>query len=139
VFDHAEVYQLTSSSANILHGADVELNLLNAFQYTMPAWSVTTLVLVSDGLTGDFNRDGTVNAADYTVWRNSLGQTGNAATDANEDNVVDMDDYAMWKENFGRSELSGNGGLAIVPEPSTLLLAQYVACCLVPRRKRRQT
>src|SRR5690606_11562247 len=25
---------------------------------------------------GDFNRDGKVDAADYTVWRNSLGQQG---------------------------------------------------------------
>jgi mannan endo-1,4-beta-mannosidase len=67
VFDHAEVYRLTSSSTNIVHGANIELNLPNAFQYTMPAYSVTTLVPISDGIVGDFNRDGTVNAADYTV------------------------------------------------------------------------
>ncbi|MGD9634826.1 MAG: glycoside hydrolase family 44 protein, partial [Pirellulales bacterium] len=82
VFDHAEVYRLTSSSTNISHQADIQLDLLNAFQYTMPAYSVTTLVLVSDGLPGDFNRDGTVDAADFTVWQDSLGTTGNTAADA---------------------------------------------------------
>ena len=99
-----------------MQSADIELDLLNAFQYTMPAYSVTTLVLISDGLPGDFNRDGTVDAADYTVWRDSLGQTGNdLAADANEDNMVDADDYDLWKSNFGRSESSGAGALATRP------------------------
>jgi Glycoside hydrolase family 44/Dockerin type I domain/PEP-CTERM motif len=136
VFDHAEVYQLTSASANPVRAADIELDLLNAFQYTMPAFSVTTLVLISDGLPGDFNRDGTVDAADYTVWRNSLGQTGNTAADANEDNLVDAQDYAMWKANFGLSELGGAGSLTTVPEPSALALMLLAACGPTCRRRR---
>jgi hypothetical protein len=137
VFDHAEVYRFTNGSANITHAADIELDLLNAFQYTMPAWSVTTLVLISDGLPGDFNRDGTVSAADYTVWRNSTGQTGNVAADANEDDVVDLNDYAMWKANFGRSETAGAGSLTAVPEPPACLLTFLAACGLVAGRIRR--
>jgi hypothetical protein len=137
VFDHAEVHRFTNGSANITHAADIELDLLNAFQYTMPAWSVTTLVLISDGLAGDFNRDGTVSAADYTVWRNSLGQAGNTAADANEDNVVDLDDYAMWKANFGRSETAGAGGVTAVPEPPACLLTFLAAFGLVVGRIRR--
>src|SRR5262245_21013148 len=51
VFDHAEVYQMTDgiSGGNpytITHTTDINLNLLNAFQYTLPAWSVSTLVLI---------------------------------------------------------------------------------------------
>ncbi len=138
IFDHAEVYGFAGNSPNILRGADLELNLLNAFQYTMPAWSVTTLVLISDGLTGDFNRDGTVDAADYTVWRDQLGQTGNLAADANEDNVVDDKDYAFWKGNFGLSESSGAGALASVPEPTTLssVCMLVAAALLVPSLSR---
>lgn len=143
VFDHAEVYQLTSNASatyRITHAPNIDLNLLNALQYTMPAWSVTTLVLISDGLPGDFNRDGTVDAADYTVWRDQLGQTGNLAADANEDNVVDTKDYNLWRANFGRTESSAASALAAVPEPSVVVLALGAMGSLVgcPLRKRQQ-
>jgi hypothetical protein len=138
VFDHAEVYRFAGNSSAITQAADVELDLLNAFQYTMPAWSVTTLVLISDGLTGDFNRDGMVDAADYTVWRDSVGQIGNTAADANEDNVVDVADYAFWKANFGQSESVGAGALAAVPEPATLVLLLAVSGPALLRRQRRR-
>ena len=131
VFDHAEVYRFISTSASITRQADIQLDLLNAFQYTMPAWSVTTIVLISDGLPGDFNRDGQVDAADYVVWRKQLGQSGNIAADANEDNVVDTKDYNLWRSNFGRSESAGIGASASVPELSTSHLAVLAACALV--------
>ena len=137
VFDHAEVYQLTAANVNPQRQADIELDLLNAFQYTMPAYSVTTLVLISDGLPGDFNRDGTVDAADYTVWRDSLGQTGDTAADANEDGVVDAADYAFWKSNFGRSETAGAAAAATVPEPSAaaFLLSVFSGLALSTARR----
>lgn len=45
---------------------------------------------------GDFNEDGTVDAADYTVWRDGLG------------GEYDEDDYTLWANNFGAT----NGALA---------------------------
>ncbi|WP_145284923.1 glycoside hydrolase family 44 protein [Pirellulimonas nuda] len=129
VFDHAEVYQLTNAGAVPQRMADVELDLLNAFQYTMPAYSVTTLVLVSDGLLGDFNRDGTVDGADYTVWRDSLGLTGNLAADANEDNIVDIDDYNLWRSNFSLTTSSTGLPTVSTPEPSGVTLALAASLC----------
>jgi hypothetical protein len=59
-------------------------------------------------LTGDFNHNFVVDAADYTVWRDTLGQTGmNLAADANEDLKVDQLDYAMWQQHFGEKLLPG--------------------------------
>jgi hypothetical protein len=140
VFDHAEVYQLTAgiSAAPVMtHAADISLDLLNAFQYTMPAWSVSTLVLISDGLPGDFNRDGTVDAADYVVWRDAFEQSGNLAADANEDNIVDTDDYALWRANFGRSDSAVAGAIhAAVPEPGGLVLILAADLMLYCRRRR---
>ncbi|MGD9635523.1 MAG: dockerin type I domain-containing protein, partial [Pirellulales bacterium] len=97
----------------------------------------TTLVLVSDGLPGDFNRDGTVDAADFTVWQDSLGTTGNTAADANEDNIVDVEDYAFWQANFGRSEILGGGALAAVPEPASGALF-LLSICGLPLFSRRR-
>jgi hypothetical protein len=60
---------------------------------------------------GDFNRDGLVDAADYTVWRDGLG---NAYTEA---------DYDVWKSHFGQLAGSGAGAKAnsVAAEPATLL------------------
>lgn len=54
-------------------------------------------------LAGDYNLDGTVNIADYTVWRDQLGATvaSYSGADGNGDTVVDQADYTVWKQNFG--------------------------------------
>jgi hypothetical protein len=97
---------------------------------------VSTLVLVSDGLPGDFNRDGMVDAADYVVWRDTFEQTGNLAADANEDNIVDADDYVLWRANFGRSDSAATGALqAAVPEPSSLALILAAGIAMLSLRQ----
>jgi hypothetical protein len=73
-------------------------------------------------LPGDFNEDGSVNAADYVVWRKGLGTTHTQS------------DYAVWRANFGAGSAgvgagSGTTGYplgasaaplsAAVPEPAT--------------------
>jgi hypothetical protein len=121
VFDHAEVYQLTSASSNPVHLADIRPTALNALDYTMPAYSVTTLVFVADGLPGDFNHDGKVDMSDLPIWQTTFGQTGNLDADANEDGVVDAADYTLWRDNLGRSDVGGAGSAA-VPEPASGLL-----------------
>jgi hypothetical protein len=137
VFDHAEVYQLTSASPNPVHVADIGLDQLNAFDYSMPASSVTTLVLVADGLPGDYNRDGTVDMSDYVVWRDSVGTSGDVAADGDEDNLVDARDYDLWRSNFGRTEGSGSGFSAAVPEPGTALISIFSLIALLHSRNRR--
>ena len=56
-------------------------------------------------LKGDFNGSGVVDAADYVVWRRSVGQTvlAGSAADGNENGWIDQNDYAIWRANFGRS------------------------------------
>jgi phospholipase/lecithinase/hemolysin len=76
-------------------------------------------------LRGDYNDDGTVNAADYTVWRNTLGDVGSGLTaDGNRDGGVDFDDFQLWKSFYGMTGAIGalDGPLNAVPEP--MLLAQ---------------
>jgi hypothetical protein len=71
------------------------------------------------GLPGDFNGDGVVDGADFTVWRDHLGATDESAIDFNGDGGgIDISDYLYWRENFGRTSPN-----PVVPEPSCLSLA----------------
>ena len=77
------------------------------------------------GTPGDYNNDGTVNAADYTVWRDHLN-TGFALVNRDPTNSGDVNeqDYAFWKSQFGLGGGAGavNATGASVPEPMTAWL-----------------
>lgn len=94
-------------------------------------------------LVGDYNGDGTVNAADYVVWRKQQGTTASGlAADGNGDGTVGAADYNIWRANLGNS-LSGSGtgsGLLIsgaVPEPATAALAGAALVVIAARAARR--
>jgi hypothetical protein len=93
------------------------------------------------GLQGDYNGDGFVDAVDYTVWRNNLGAGDESSINDNGDgmNGVDANDYTLWKSQYGEGVPpgSGAGGLAPVPEPTSvlLLLAGVVGALACGRRK----
>jgi hypothetical protein len=82
-------------------------------------------------LPGDYNFDGVVNAADYTVWRNTLGQAVLAGTGADgsgpggaPDGMVTAHDYTNWKSRYGNTAGSGAsvGDHSEVPEPSAAVM-----------------
>jgi hypothetical protein len=75
----------------------------------------TSAVPILPALPGDYNGDNVVNAADYTVWRNSRGQTITLPNDSTPGEVND-DDYAVWKAHFGESIGAASG--PAVPEPT---------------------
>jgi hypothetical protein len=83
------------------------------------------------GIPGDYNNDGTVDAADYTVWRNHFGELSEANIHQNGDgaNGIDLADYAWWKERYGTLVNStGAGGVAAsIPEPKSHDLAWLAA------------
>lgn len=73
---------------------------------TIDLASVTTSLLFPNDFafdTPDFNLDGRVDLADYTVWRDTLGAavTPHTGADANGNGVVDANDYTIWKQYFG--------------------------------------
>lgn len=78
-------------------------------------------------LTGDYNDDGVVDAADYTVWRDKVGSASSTLANRapSSSGLVGADDYAVWKANFGNRADDGVIGepLNPVPEPSSCLLA----------------
>ena len=92
--------------------------LTGTFQIRIPDVSIVTLVLASAQLAGDYNGDGVVDAADYTVWRDTLDSATDLRADGNHNDVIDAGDYDVWKLNFGQA--AGSGALAAaVPEPTS--------------------
>ncbi|QDU54431.1 PEP-CTERM sorting domain-containing protein [Aeoliella mucimassa] len=93
--------------------------------------------LVAQTLTGDYNGDGHVDLADYTLWRDSLGATVDPGTGADGDGngLVDAGDYAAWKSHFGQSINSSSVGSQPVPEPNTLWLLAMAVVGLALRQR----
>jgi glucose/arabinose dehydrogenase len=52
-------------------------------------------------LIGDYNGNNLVDAADYVVWRKTVGSTNDLRADGNGNNEIDAGDYSVWKANFG--------------------------------------
>jgi hypothetical protein len=89
---------------------------------------ISAEVLTSIAVAGDYNHDGVVNAADYALWRNSLGTSGTGlAADGNGDGVINQLDYDIWREHFGQTSGSGAAQAAPVPEPSSLILFLFAS------------
>ncbi len=95
---------------------------------------------ISDSLPGDFNADGIVDAADYTVWRDNFGATDESALNFSGDGGgVGQGDYDLWLANFGIAN-SSSSSIAI-PEPSTCVLAFccWICACFHPRKQSKST
>ena len=74
-------------------------------------------------LDGDFNDDGSVDAADYVVWR----KTDNSPAG-----------YDEWRMNFGRTSGAASGaalGGAAVPEPASVVLLLAGVALISCRRR----
>jgi hypothetical protein len=97
-----------------------------AFEYLLSDGTEFTggeVVYRSSGpsLSGDYNNNGVVDAADYVVWRNEIGTP--AA-------------YDTWRANFGRTAASGSMATTSVPEPASIVVAIAISCPFVIRRWR---
>lgn len=75
---------------------------------------------------GDYNFDGTVDSADYTVWRRSLGSSTNLSADGDDSGLIDEADFLVWRSNYGAPGTAVAGvanAVAVVPEPAAACLA----------------
>ena len=84
--------------------------------------------LAASGLAGDFNNDGSVDAADHVVWRKGLGTIYTQAA------------YNVWRAHFGQTAASGAAlasaqSLPAVPEPASISLLVLGAISILRRRQ----
>jgi hypothetical protein len=66
---------------------------------------------------GDYNKNSVVDAADYSLWRNTLGSTSELSADGVPDGVINQADYDFWRAHFGNVV---KGGEIILTGSSTL-------------------
>jgi hypothetical protein len=120
---------------------DLAFNFLQGANATATT-GVVLYAPIGGAVLGDYNSDGVVDAADFTVWRAHLGQNF-ALANRNPLNsgVITNADYTYWASRFGLTSGSGSGSLAAgatVPEPASwLLLVTAIAGCII-RKNRNQ-
>lgn len=85
---------------------------------------------------GDFNDNGQVDAADYVVWRKSVGSVvaRGFEADGDGDGTIDSGDYSVWRAKLDTNYSAGRDSLTAgtsVPEPSSVFLLGFVAISLL--------
>ena len=75
---------------------------------------------------GDFNHDGSVDTANYIVWRKNPG------------GIYTQNDYNIWRTHFGQTAGNGAGANAnaAVPEPATTMMLTFATASWLLRRRR---
>jgi hypothetical protein len=74
------------------------------------------------GLPGDYNDDLVVDAADYTVWRNNVGEAAGTLPNDPVGGTIGEDQYATWRANYGKTAGGETLSNTAAPEPSGILM-----------------
>lgn len=116
----SNVYGTTTSQEVVMdptltRGTRKHFTALDAAALSDIGWSITPPDIPT--LAGDYNDDNIVDAADYTIWRDSVG-TGNV-----------IGSYAEWRADYGKTLGSGAGSelQSAVPEPGSAGIAALLA------------
>ena len=85
--------------------------------------SIEIIGSAPQGVPGDYNNNGTVDAADYVLWRNG-GPLANEVAGVTPGQVT-AEDYTAWRARFGNGTPVPSAGSVLagsaVPEPSTFV------------------
>jgi hypothetical protein len=91
------------------------------------------LDLSATGIAGDYNDDGTLDAADYVLWRKNEGTTNPLPNDP-IGGTIRQAQYDQWAGQFGQTRGSGSLAGSTVPEPASvplIMLAAIAVSCSV--------
>lgn len=130
------VYNLISYSSLIGNIENLNINGPDGYQYILVNnTSLLSLVVIPEGVPGDFNDDDTVDAADYVLWKKLSGTDVDLPNDNDLPGAIGQAEYDLWKQNFGQvaGGLGGSEGHGVVPEPTAVVLlllglASFAAC-----------
>ncbi|MEO1498008.1 MAG: glycoside hydrolase family 44 protein [Planctomycetota bacterium] len=124
-YESAEVFTLTNAGPAPADAGALAIDLVNAFIYEMPAYSVSTIRLTAAPvIEGDFNGDGRVDNADLNLLLNSWGSASVPPEWVNGFTTpVNNDELNALLNGWG-------SGLGAIPEPSSRSLVALVAAFL---------
>jgi hypothetical protein len=94
---------------------------------------------VVSALLGDYNGNDTIDAADYTAWRDAMTAGATSLPNDATPGTVDESDFTYWRAHFGETLGSGAGAgasAAAVPEPASIALLLLAAPALALRRRK---
>jgi hypothetical protein len=130
-----DAFEIVTAAGGLLGSFDeaqLILPALDGMYWEFDTTSATSLVLrvQAFALPGDFNGDGSVDAADYVLWRKNPG------------GAYTPDDYATWRINFGRTaggSILGAGSVSdSIPEPASWMLVFVAATGAIGVRRRKR-
>ncbi len=126
-------FELLSATTILEDFGEVQLPLITSTQQWQLVQSTTEVILrLVDR--GDYNGNGIIDAADYTVWRDSLGTSGHhLPADGNGDGTITVDDYNLWANAFDfpvSSIQNAHKEATSVPEPASLIFLITATCLL---------
>jgi len=92
------------------------------FPQTMDVDYVRVWTRASSETPGDYNGNGKIDAADYTVWRDALTAGATELTNDPTPGTVDESDFLYWRDHFGETLGASGTAATSVPAPTTALL-----------------
>lgn len=102
------------------------------------AWNTSQLLVngvLSVGLPGDYNGDGSVDAADYTVWRDNLSAPAGTLSNDSAGGQIGLAQYLLWRDSYGLQAPDQLSDAGAAPEPSCFLLLLGLPAALVCRSR----
>lgn len=107
--------------------SDADDSVLSSIEGVGTGNDVVLIGLSSEavGLVGDYNRNGIVDAADYTVWRDALGTVTELENDLLGE-TVGQAQYNQWVANFGNTMEQ-----FAVPEPGSFFFVISMTAVLI--------
>jgi hypothetical protein len=86
--------------------------------YDVPVDQTLRVIETAVATPGDYNDDGVVDAADYTLWRDHVGAPGGTLVNDPTAGVIGAAQYEVWAANYG----AGQPTPLAVPEPASCIL-----------------
>ena len=99
-----------------------------------PVFADATTTTVAPPLP-DYNSDNSVDAADYILWRKTIGTSGielYSGADGDGDGTIDQDDFNVWKAHFGQTLPGAGSGTGAATESVEPLAPQPQAVVSQP-------